>query len=144
MSKERKKEDGETYESWLAAVINRILVQSGLRGVIVGSRIINVFKKKLSTMYSAMKRATKSGGRNVKLLMNAWQFGAKYKFTIYYAGCARIKKKYKCSNCDNEGHNIKTCTSKCKICGVICCAHLINQNGRYHPKCTAPESTITN
>ena len=35
-------------------------------------------------MYSAMKRATKLEERNVKLLMNAWQFGAKYKFTIYY------------------------------------------------------------
>lgn len=49
------------------------------------------------------------------------------------AGCARIKKKYKCSNCDKEGHTIKTCTAKCKNCSVTCCAHLIKHNGRYVP-----------
>jgi hypothetical protein len=34
----------------IAAVIDDILHQSGVRGVIVGSRILNVFKKKLYTL----------------------------------------------------------------------------------------------
>ena len=84
-----------------------------------------------------------SNHRGVSALRQIFYKKGRVQF-LEQAGCPRIKKKYKCSNCDNEGHNLKTCPSKCKICGVICCAHLINQNGRYHPRCTAPESTITN
>jgi phosphoenolpyruvate carboxylase len=32
-----------------------------------------------------MKRASKSGGKNVKLLMNKWEIGSKYKFTVFYS-----------------------------------------------------------
>jgi hypothetical protein len=44
-----------------------------------------VLKKKLPLLYSAMKRASKSGGKNVKLLMNKWEIGSKYKFTVFYS-----------------------------------------------------------
>lgn len=60
------------------------------------------------------------------------------------AGCARIKNKYTCSNCNNIGHTIKTCTAKCKNCrSTTYCAHLVKHNGKYHPKCTVPADTIT-
>lgn len=39
-------------------------------------------------------------------------------------GCERVKLTYKCSNCSEPGHTIKTCTSKCKHCevhaGLLC------------------------
>ena len=58
------------------------------------------------------------------------------------AGCARAKKKYTCSNCDNIGHTIKTCTVECKISGSLtCCVHLVKNNGKYHPKCTLSQLT---
>ena len=44
-----------------------------------------MFKKKLNTLYSAMKRASRSAGKKVKLLMNVWEIGPKYKFTIFYS-----------------------------------------------------------
>ena len=53
------------------------------------------------------------------------------------AGYQRFKKSYKCSNCLNNGHTIKTCTSKCKLCQVqVCCAHLVKQSGKWQPECT--------
>ena len=33
------------------------------------------------------------------------------------AGYERVKNSYKCRNCSNLGHTIKTCTSKCANCG---------------------------
>ena len=61
------------------------------------------------------------------------------------AGCARVKNKYTCSNCNNTGHTIKTCTTKCKNCGAPThCAHLVKYNGKYHPTCTVPAETTSN
>ena len=58
------------------------------------------------------------------------------------AGSARARKKYTCSNCDNIGHTIKTCTVECKISGSLtCCAHLVKNNGKYHLKCTLSTDT---
>ena len=31
MTKEKARDDGETYESWLAAVVDHILLESGIR-----------------------------------------------------------------------------------------------------------------
>ena len=52
------------------------------------------------------------------------------------AGCERIKKSYKCKNCSNFGHTIKTCMSECKYCKYQnCCAHLVKENGKWQTKC---------
>lgn len=50
----------------------------------VGSRIVNVFKKKIYTLFSAFNRAKRAGGKSLTKLMNVWDVGPKYKFTIYY------------------------------------------------------------
>lgn len=84
LSKERKRQVGETYQSWLAAVVNKILVESGIRGVIVGSRILSALKTKIISLHSAFKRASKSGGKSIKKLLNVWKVGPKYSLTIYY------------------------------------------------------------
>ena len=40
-------------------------------------------------------------------------------------GCERVKLSYKCSNCNNHGHTIKTCCAKCSSCEPnVCCSHL--------------------
>jgi len=53
------------------------------------------------------------------------------------AGCERVKLQYKCSNCSNTGHTIKTCTSKCNNCNATTfCGHLVKVDGKYHPRCT--------
>ena len=69
---------------WLAAVVDDILLKSGICSVIIGSRVLNVFKKKIYSLYSALKRASKSGGNSVKRLMNVWEVGPMYRFTIFY------------------------------------------------------------
>ena len=52
------------------------------------------------------------------------------------AGYERVKNTYKCNNCSNKGHNIKTCTSSCKNCPApICCAHLVKEGGKWIPRC---------
>ena len=83
LAKERSRDDGESYESWLAAVINNILVDTSIRGLIVGSQILNAFGKKISTSYSALKRAKSGGGKSVRMLMNKWELGPKYSFTVF-------------------------------------------------------------
>ena len=84
LSEERKRQNGESYESWLAAVVNNILVESGIRRVLLGSRLLNVLKRKIITLHSAFKRASKSGGRSLNKLLNVWKVGPKYHLTIYY------------------------------------------------------------
>ena len=82
---ERKRDEGESYDSWLAAVVDHILIESGIRGVIVGSRILNAFGSKISSLFSALKRAKCAGGKSVTRLMNRWKLGPKYTFTIHYS-----------------------------------------------------------
>lgn len=52
------------------------------------------------------------------------------------AGYERVKNTYECSNCSNEGHNIKTCTSPRKHCTApVCCAHLVKESGKWVSRC---------
>ena len=84
LAKENKRDDGESVESWLALVIDNILLKSGIHGVMVGSRIVNVFKKKIYTLFLAFNRAMRAGGKSLTKLVNVWDVGPKYQFTIYY------------------------------------------------------------
>ena len=53
------------------------------------------------------------------------------------AGCERVKKSNKCSNCQDHGHTIKTCTMKCKLCDyAVCCGHLEKVDKKWVQKCT--------
>ena len=49
MSIEYKRQEGQTYDSWLAIVVivNSILLESGIPGVIVSKRLLQAFKKRL-------------------------------------------------------------------------------------------------
>ena len=53
------------------------------------------------------------------------------------AGCERLKKSNKCSNCQDHGHTIKTCTMKCKLYDyAICFGHLEKVDRKWVQKCT--------
>ena len=47
VSKERKEEDGENNQSVLSAVVNKVFERSGIRGLIINNRILEVFRKKI-------------------------------------------------------------------------------------------------
>ena len=47
VSKERKEEDGENHQPVLSAVVNKVFERSGIRGVIINNRILEVFRKKI-------------------------------------------------------------------------------------------------
>ena len=79
---ERKIDDLST-ESASSARIKRIFEESALRGVIINSRIINVFKKKISLLLSALKKAGQKGSRHVKKLKEKWQKET-YSFKVFY------------------------------------------------------------
>ena len=78
---ERKIDDLST-ESASSARIKRIFEESALRGVIINSRIINVFKI-ISLFLSALKRAGQKGGRHVKKPEEKWQKET-YSFKVFY------------------------------------------------------------
>lgn len=66
ISKEGKSHDDEGNDSPLASVVKKILEDSGAHNVEVNKRILNVFKKKISILHTAFKRASKSGGKALK------------------------------------------------------------------------------
>ena len=68
----KEKEEGAS-ESALATIVEKIMKESGVRGVIVNSRIINVFRKKFGLLDADIKRERKKcGGSGVKRLQDKW------------------------------------------------------------------------
>ena len=62
----------------------------------VNKRILNVFKKKISILHTAFKRASKSGGKALKKLVNGWKFGPNYKFKVFHNEVDVLKLKDDC------------------------------------------------
>ena len=67
----------------IAAVVKRIFEESGFGDVVVNSRILNVFKKKISLLQTAYRRASKPREKSLAKLLNGWKTGPKYQFNIY-------------------------------------------------------------
>ena len=65
ISKQCKDEDGENHESVLSTIVNKVFEQSGIRGVIINSRISEVFRKKVFCLQKAVKKANNRGGRQL-------------------------------------------------------------------------------
>ena len=57
--------------------------ESGIRGVVVNSRIINVFRKKISLLHSAFKKFSRRGGKSINKLTDSWKV-KNYSFKIFY------------------------------------------------------------
>ena len=54
-------------------------------------------------------------------------------------GCHREKRTFSCSNCNLQGHNIKTCMGKCSSCETKpCCSpmHLLKSGGKQSKICS--------
>ena len=67
--------DGEGIgEYTFAAVVEKIMQQTCIRGIVVNNQITNVLRKKIGTMYGKLKRAKrKSGSFGVKRLTDKWR-----------------------------------------------------------------------
>ena len=73
----------ESADSVIAGILEKILRESGIRGVVINCRIINVFRKKISLLHSAFKKASRSGGKNIRKLIDSWK-AKDYSFKIFY------------------------------------------------------------
>ena len=58
--------------------------QSGIRGVIINSRISEVFRKKIFSLQKAVKKASNRGGRQLNALLSNLEAGPRYRFKVYY------------------------------------------------------------
>ena len=76
----KKKEGGE---SAFAEIIEKIFKEVGIKGMIVNSRIINIFRKKIGVQAGQVKAESKKGGSCVKRLLNQWK-GKTYDFDVFY------------------------------------------------------------
>ena len=79
------KAEEETGESALAQIIEKILKESGIQGVLVNSRILHAFRKKIYILKSKISSARKKGGgSSVRRLLDQWK-SSKHAFTVYYS-----------------------------------------------------------
>ena len=63
--------------------MEKILRESGIRGIVINCRIINVFRKKISLLHSAFKKTSRSGAMNIRKLIDSWK-AKNYSFKIFY------------------------------------------------------------
>ena len=112
ISKENKSADGEGDESPIAAIVKKILEESGARNVLVNKRILNVFKKKISILHTAFKRASKSGGNALKKVVNGWKFGPNYKLKVFYNEVDVLKLKSDCDRLRGEKRVLEECVTE--------------------------------
>ena len=84
------------YESAIAAVVKRVFEESGVGDVVVNIRILNVFKKKISVLQTAYRRASKAGEKSLAKLLNGCKTGPKDQFKIYPNKVAVQKVKTQC------------------------------------------------
>ena len=63
VARERKRQDGETYQSVLAAIVERVLEESGIRDVMINNRILTVFHTKINDLEKKFKKEVKRGGK---------------------------------------------------------------------------------
>lgn len=78
----------------------------------VNKRILNVFKKKISILQTAFKRASKSGGKALKKLVNGWKFGPNYKLKVFYNEVGVLKLKGDCDRLRGEKRVLEECVTE--------------------------------
>ena len=72
----------KNHESVLSTIVNKVFEQSGIRGVIINSRISEVFRKKVFCLQKAVKKASNRGGRQLNALLSKLETGPRYRFNI--------------------------------------------------------------
>ena len=73
----------ESADSVISGIVEKILRESGIRRVVINYRIINVFRKKISLLHSAFKKASRSEGKSIRKLVDSWK-AKNYTFKIFY------------------------------------------------------------
>ena len=61
-----------------------MLDQSGIHAIIINSRILEVFRKKIFCPEKVVKKASKCGGRQLNALLTKLRTGRCYSFKVYY------------------------------------------------------------
>ena len=56
--------------------------QSGIQGVIINSRISEIFRKKIFCLQKTVKKANNRGGRQLNALLSKLKTGSRYRFNI--------------------------------------------------------------
>ena len=92
----------EGADSAVATIVKRILKELGAADVMTNSRILTVFKKKLSTIQTTLKKTSKLGGGTLKRLVNTWKTGPKYRFQVFYNEVDVIKLESQCEALQGE------------------------------------------
>ena len=72
----------EDHESVLSTIVNKVFGQSGIRDVIINSRISEVFGKKVFCLQKAVTKASNRGGRQLNALLSKLETGPRYRFNI--------------------------------------------------------------
>ena len=72
----------ENQESVLSTIVNKVFEQLGIRGVIINSRISEVFRKTVLCLQKAVKKASDRGGRQLNALLSKLETGPRYRFNI--------------------------------------------------------------
>ena len=72
----------ENHESVLSTIVNKVFEQSGIRGVIINSRISEVFRRKIFCLQKAVKKASNRSGRQLNALLSKLETGPRYRFNI--------------------------------------------------------------
>ena len=92
----KKKENEVQGDSVLSDTINYLLELSGIKEVVVNTRILHTFRKKLYCLQKAYVKASKAGGKCVKKLLQKWETGEPYRFKVFYndVSTVNLEKKH--------------------------------------------------
>ena len=74
---------GKKAGKFVNEIIDKILKESGIKGVVVNSRIINALRKTIWLLKSKFDSMKKKGGASVRRLLDQWK-STTYAFTVYY------------------------------------------------------------
>ena len=69
----------ENHESVLSTIVNKVFEKSG---IIINSRISEVFRKKVFCLQKAVKKASNRGGRQLNALLGKLETVSRYRFNI--------------------------------------------------------------
>lgn len=84
LSKKTQRDGGESYESALKTIVEKVLDESGLEGITVNNRIVNAMKTQIYNLQAKARAARlKGGGRLVKKILDSWK-SKTYQFKIFY------------------------------------------------------------
>jgi hypothetical protein len=106
------------HTSFLKELVKQACDISGVPGIIVGDRLLQVFKTKLSALIEAVRKETAKGGGPVRRLLARWTTGrySTWKFKIFYSELQveRLKEENKVLNAEKRKLEAHFNSMRCK------------------------------